>query len=114
MPRASDSMESRVVRAFMRMVGVAEGDTPPARHPFECEDLFFLFEHAYWPRAHVTRTSHHVARTPQLTWRATFRKERGWRGRGRPMVRHFSTSFLQQQRKWAVKFVFEQASSNKF
>ena len=44
MPRASDSMERRVVRVFMRMVGVAEGDTPPARHPFECEDLFFLFE----------------------------------------------------------------------
>ena len=69
-------MESRVVRVFMRMVGVAEGDTPPARHPFECEDLFFLFEHAYWPRA-LTRTSCHVARTPQLTWRATFQKK-GW------------------------------------
>ena len=77
MPRASDSMNSRVVRVFMRMVGVAESDTHPASHPFECEDLFFLFEYAYWPRAHVTRISHHVARTPQLTWRATFRKK-GW------------------------------------
>ena len=113
MPRASDSMESRVVRAFMRMVGVAEGDTPPARHPFECEDLFFLFEHAYWPRAHVTRTSHHVARTPQLTWRATFRKERGRRGRGKPMVRH-TRHPSSAAKKMGEKFVLEQASSNKF